>query len=1001
MRKLATILITLIFELPIFADGSILNNATGFIENKGQIIDQNKIPNKDVLYLFNSNGMNIQLRRGGFSYDVYANEEKEDKDSLNLSRELKTLEDLKRINKTTTRYFHRIDIDLAGANINHGVVAEERSEAYFNYYNIEKPVLNVHKYNRVTYTDIYPGIDLVFTAGNGKPFEYTFVVKSGASIADIRLHVSGANSLKVNDDVVSYATTLSTINETIPRCWYVDDSKEYPIDFMFKQDGHNTFGFESNDRIPKNVLVYIDPFPSRVWGTYYGGESEDLTATNSLNIDSNQDLILGGVIASCNNITTVGAYVSTCSIAPTTEGCISKFSKDGKQIWGTYVYCWLSQCFIDHSDKIIMIGFASGPNNPMVTPGAHQPNIHGETDPFIAKFTTGGFLIWGTYYGGNEQYLSQNTSLETFAEGVVDEANNIYVCGTSISPDFIATPGSFQPSYAGGEGDGMIVKFSSDGQRIWGTYYGGSNMDRGYCCTLTKEGQLYILGNTKSASNIATLGSFNPTLNSSGEAGFVACFNTDGIRSWCTYLGYSLNLCKADTGNCVFICGRGNPTNNIGTPGTFLSVPPHNQFNFITKFDPSGARIMGTFFNTSSISGLFVDSINSVYIVGLSNVQDTLTVTPGAFQGIKRGSYDGFLTKFTNEGQREWGTYYGGLGNDQIVNCAVSQDGFIYLAGITNSTEQIVTSKCFQTSRSNPIATPGSHQSTYGGSYNDFFIAKFALCQSPDTSSGIIGPNKVCTNASGIVFSTDPIIGATSVSWCVSSGLTIVSGQGTNSITVNAGSSIGTDTVSIYGSNSCGDGFAVIKLITITGAIPELTGPDSVCVLNEYSYHGATGMTNYQWILSPGGSIVSGGSSSDDNCVIRWNTTGNQTVKLYYDPPSLCPLVDTARIEVSVHESLPVSITIVQQGTICEGNEAIFIATPVNGGNKPILDWFVNGNNVFSGNTNFSYSPIQGDVITCRLTSNITTCLANNPAFSNSLLVNVNPSPQQIPIRHD
>ena len=91
MRKLATILITLIFEIPIFADGPIIKKATGFIENKGQIVDQNNIPNKNVLYLFNSNGMNIQLRRGGFSYDVYANEEKEDKDSLNLSRELKTL----------------------------------------------------------------------------------------------------------------------------------------------------------------------------------------------------------------------------------------------------------------------------------------------------------------------------------------------------------------------------------------------------------------------------------------------------------------------------------------------------------------------------------------------------------------------------------------------------------------------------------------------------------------------------------------------------------------------------------------------------------------------------------------------------------------------------------------------------------------------------------------------------------------------------------------------
>ena len=1000
MRKLATILITLIFEIPIFADGPIIKKATGFIENKGQIVDQNNIPNKNVLYLFNSNGMNIQLRRGGFSYDVYANEEKEDKDSLNLSRELKTLEDLKRINKTTTRYYHRVDIDLAGANINHGVVAEERSEAYFNYYNIEKPVLNVHKYNRVTYTDIYPGIDLVFTAGNGKPFEYTFVVKSGASIADIRLHVSGANSLKVNDDVVSYATTLSTINETIPRCWYVDNGKEYPLDFMFKQDGHNTFGFESKVRIPKNVLVYIDPFPSRVWGTFYGGESYDDLGTNCLHLDSKENLVFGGETNSSNNIATSGSYISNYSSQLSTSGCITKFSKEGQQLWGTYVTCVLLHCFTDNDYNIIMTGYISLQNSPMITPGAYQPVLKGYQDALLAKLTSSGFLIWGTYYGGNELNLTLPSHLEVFTEGIVDEDNNIYMVGSTISPDFIATTGSYQTTYAGGQGDGMLVKFTADGQRVWGTYYGGANMDSFNSCTIADGGLLYATGSTLSSSNIATPGSFNSTLNDSGQAGFLVCFTTEGVRNWSTYLGTYSSVCRADTGNCVYVAGKGDPNNTIATAGTFLSNPPNNQFSFIAKFNPTGARIIGTYYNSGNIGEIFVDSINSVYISGNTYVQDIYTASPEAFQGIKNGYSDAFLAKFSNSGQREWGTYYGGQGYDYSYNCIVSHDGVVYIAGYSNSTEQLISSNCFQTFKSNPIVTPGSHQSVCGG-YYDFFIAKFALCQSPDTSSGIIGPNKVCANASGIVFSTDPIIGATSVTWCVSSGLTILSGQGTNSITVNAGSSIGTDTVSIYGSNSCGDGFAVIKLVTITGAIPELTGPDSVCVLNEYSYHGATGMTNYQWLLSPGGSIVSGGSSSDNNCVIRWNTTGTQMVKLFYDPPSLCPLIDTARIEVSVYESLPVSITITQQGTICEGNEAVFMAQIVNGGSKPLLEWFVNGTNVLSGNTNFSYSPVQGDVITCRLTSNSTTCLANNPAISNSLLVNVYPTPQQIPIRHD
>lgn len=47
------------------------NSKTAFIENKGQIIDQKNKPNPAVLYLLNTPGFNVQLRRDGFSYDLY------------------------------------------------------------------------------------------------------------------------------------------------------------------------------------------------------------------------------------------------------------------------------------------------------------------------------------------------------------------------------------------------------------------------------------------------------------------------------------------------------------------------------------------------------------------------------------------------------------------------------------------------------------------------------------------------------------------------------------------------------------------------------------------------------------------------------------------------------------------------------------------------------------------------------------------------------------------
>src|SRR6185312_9850886 len=47
---------------------------TGFYENKGQIVDQNNKPNPGVKYLCTGNGLNVQLRQTGFSYDTYTDQ---------------------------------------------------------------------------------------------------------------------------------------------------------------------------------------------------------------------------------------------------------------------------------------------------------------------------------------------------------------------------------------------------------------------------------------------------------------------------------------------------------------------------------------------------------------------------------------------------------------------------------------------------------------------------------------------------------------------------------------------------------------------------------------------------------------------------------------------------------------------------------------------------------------------------------------------------------------
>ncbi len=97
-------------------------------------------------------------------------------------------------------------------------------------------------------------------------------------------------------------------------------------------------------------------------------------------------------------------------------------------------------------------------------------------------------------------------------------------------------------------------------------------------------------------------------------------------------------------------------------------------------------------------------------------------------------------------------------------------------------------------------------------------------------------------------------------------------------------------------------------------------------------------------------------------------------------------------ISITVNPSIPVAISIAaSQLSTCPGVTVTYTATPTNGGSSPVYQWKVNGVNVGINATTYSYIPLNGDVITCSLTSDVL-CATNNPATSNSITMNVSNS---------
>jgi uncharacterized protein (TIGR02145 family) len=95
-------------------------------------------------------------------------------------------------------------------------------------------------------------------------------------------------------------------------------------------------------------------------------------------------------------------------------------------------------------------------------------------------------------------------------------------------------------------------------------------------------------------------------------------------------------------------------------------------------------------------------------------------------------------------------------------------------------------------------------------------------------------------------------------------------------------------------------------------------------------------------------------------------------------------------VTVTPGDSVKVSIS-VSMNNICAGTPVTFTATPTNPGIIPVYQWKVNGTNSGTNSATFTNTPLNGDVVTCVLTSSLTVCITNNPATSNTIQMIVNP----------
>ena len=775
------------------------SSTSGFIENKGQIIDQNSRPNPSVVYILNTPGLNVQLRKGGFSYDVYRISNPEKSGQATDQRFLKSEFSESRVTRYTSRDsipvidYHRIDIDLLNANPNPDIETSDPSPDYFNYFTAFTPpegISNVRQYKAVTYKNIYPGIDLEFFTNEEHGYKYNFVIHPGAKINDIRLRISGPDNILLQQDTLEFGTRFGEVEELIPESYCLINNSKVVILTRFINTGQGVYGFSSDHPVPENSLLVIDPTTVRLWGTYYGGAEMDDEAQCS--VDKHGNVFLAGATYSFYNIATAGSFQNTLTGAM--DGFLAKFNAAGQRQWGTYfggmLVEVLESCIVDNNGSVYVSGSTCSTSG-IATTGAHQTVYGGGLfDCYIEKFDQAGTRLWGTYYGGAGSDLPGYMT--------VDKYGNVFLTGATDSDTGIATPGTYQPD-RNGLRDAFLVKFNSNGVRQWGTYFGGELDDIAYNSTTDSTGNVYIVGYTLSQTNIASIGAYQPTFGGWTDC-FIAKFTSGGQRLWSSYYGGASGEtglgCCTDNSQNIYLAGRTESSTGIASIGSYQPQQGGNADAFLVKFDSLGVRQWGTYYGgTNADCALSCSSgwNNDIFMAGYTASDNNIS-TPDAYQPALGGDFDGFVVKFNAGGMRQWGTYYGGPDEDEFLKCSYSADDTLYLSGYTYS--------------ATGIASQGAHQQIYGGA-RDAMLVKFLECWPIATAGPITGPATVHRNSSGIPYSIPPLAHAVNYIWTLPPGTTITGGAGTNSITVNFSGTATSGTMWVKGMNKCGPGDSV------------------------------------------------------------------------------------------------------------------------------------------------------------------------------------------------
>ena len=629
-----------------------------------------------------------------------------------------------------------LKMQLIGASAMSKAAGVEQLPGTVNYFIGNDPKgwrSNIPTYAKVTYSDVYPGVDLIYY-GNQRQLEYDFIVAPGGDPGRIGMSFEGARAVEIDgngDLVLQLAGGEVRLRKPLAH-QQVDGSKRIiPAAFALQTaGGTQKVGFNLGGYDSSRPLV-IDPVV--VYSTYLGGGGSDLGA--AIAFDSKGAAYAVGATDSPDFPTTPAAFDTSAN--GSFEVFVTKLNSTGSALeYSTYLGGSVTPEFwdrprdlgasiaVDHTGAAYVTGGTSSSDFP-TTPGAFDRSYNRRHDAFVTKLDpTGSALVYSTYLGG----ISSDSG-----KGIgIDESGSAYVVGATDSWDFPTTPGAFGTTPNGVEGfDAFVTKLDATGSTLmYSTYLSGGRNDSASSIAVDPAGNAYVTGNTQSFNFPTTASAFDSTYNGLLDV-FVTALNASGSALvYSTFLGGShddqAGAIALDGEGAAYVTGMTGSSEFPTTAGAFdnsVEGPdvPWRADVFVTKLNTSGSALeYSTYLGGTDSEGGFgiaVDAADSAHVTG-STRSDDFPTTPDAHDTTV-GFEDAFVTQLNATGSSlVYSTYLGGSAIDHGRDIALDPRGSAYVIGQTRSADF--------------PATAGAFDTTYNG-LEDTFVAKFAVVPVPAT----------------------------------------------------------------------------------------------------------------------------------------------------------------------------------------------------------------------------------------------------------------------------